>query len=365
MIIFLITLLLLILFVFLFIQQPKFGKLPSGERLQQIKNSPHYKNKSFQNLSHTPSLAEGETFTGVLRKWLFTKNSNKKPGIPVPSVKTNLHEIDIRRNILVWFGHSSYYMQLDGKRILVDPVLHGSASPLPNGTKAFPGADIYKTGDIPNPDFLFITHDHWDHLDYKTVKELKPRIGKIICSLGTGAHLEHWGFKPGSFIEKDWNEFIDLGEGFSAYTTPSRHFSGRSLWRNKSMWTSYAFQTPHHKIFIGGDSGYDDHFADIGKKFGPFDLAILENGQYNESWKYIHMMPEEAIKAAYDLGAKKLLPVHSGKFALSLHDWDEPLSRITTAPHPGLNIATPMIGEILDLDDPAQTFKKWWEKNEA
>jgi L-ascorbate metabolism protein UlaG (beta-lactamase superfamily) len=359
--IFLFILIVLFVLVVVFIRQPQFGKLPKGERLERIKLSPHYKNNAFQNFSNTPSLSEGETFFRVLKKWLFSDKSIIKPGIPVPSIKTNLHEIDISRNVLVWFGHSSYYIQVDGKRILVDPVLHGSASPLPGGTKAFPGADIYKVEDIPPIDFLFITHDHWDHLDYKTVTGLKPKIDKIICSLGTGAHLEHWGFTPASFIEKDWNETIDMGDGFSAFTTPARHFSGRSLWRNKSMWASYVFQTPNHKIFIGGDSGYDSHFAEIGKKFGPFDLAILENGQYNESWKYIHMMPEEVIKAAIDLDARKLLPVHSGKFALSIHSWDEPLSRITAVPNQELKIVTPMIGETLDLDDTEQVFTKWWE----
>ena len=130
-----------------------------------------------------------------------------------------------------------YFIQADGKKILVDPVLHGSASPIPGGTKAFTGADIFKAEDIPNIDFLFITHDHWDHLDYKTLKSLKPKIGRIICSLGTGAHLEHWGFERGTFIEKDWNETIELANGFVAYTTPARHFSGRSFWRNKAIWT--------------------------------------------------------------------------------------------------------------------------------
>jgi L-ascorbate metabolism protein UlaG (beta-lactamase superfamily) len=361
MILFFTIIFILFLVVVVFTSQPKFGKLPSGERLKRIKNSPNYKKKAFQNINHTPSLAEGETFPGVLRKWMFSDKSKIKPGIIVPSVKTDLHEMDINRNVLVWFGHSSYYFQLEGKRVLVDPVLHGSASPLPNGTKACAGADIYKVEDIPSIDFLFITHDHWDHLDYKTVTGLKTKIGKIVCPLGAGAHLEHWGFGTNSFIEMDWNEFNDLGNGFSAFSTPARHFSGRSFWRNKSIWTSYVFQAPHHKIFIGGDSGYDSHFAEIGKKFGPFDLAVLENGQYHESWKYIHMMPEEVIKAATELGAKNLLPVHSGKFSLSLHDWDEPLSRITAAPHFGLNIVTPMIGEILDFDNPTQKFSNWWE----
>lgn len=362
MILFFFILICILILVIAFMRQPQFGKLPSGERLEKIKRSPNFRGNAFQNRNETPSLTEGETYTRLFRKYFFSDRSNTKPKHPIPSVKTNLFDIDINKNVLVWFGHSSYYLQVDGKRILVDPVLSGSASPLPGGTKAFHGADIYKATDIPPLDYLFITHDHWDHLDYKTVVAIKHKVGKVICALGSGAHLEHWGYDETMLIEKDWNEFFELEDGFSVNTIPARHFSGRSFWRNKSMWMSFALKTPGHNIFIGGDSGYDSHFADAGKKFGPFDMAILENGQYNKSWKYIHMMPEEVIKAASELNAKKLLPVHSSKFNLSLHDWDEPLRTITSIPKKtAINIITPMIGEIVYLDDNNQSFSKWWE----
>jgi L-ascorbate metabolism protein UlaG (beta-lactamase superfamily) len=252
-------------------------------------------------------------------------------------------------------------MQVEGKKILVDPVLSGSASPIPGGTKAFSGADIYKPSDIPDIDYLFLTHDHWDHLDYKTILALKPRIKKIICAIGVGAHLEHWGFQKDMFIETAWYETNSPEENVNIHTIPARHFSGRSFKRNKSLWVSFVLETQKHKIYIGGDSGYDSHFAEAGKRFGPFDLAILENGQYNQSWKYIHMMPEEVIQAAADLQATTLLPVHSSKFNLSLHDWDEPLQTITSlAVPPGLRIITPCIGEIVYIDNHRQQFKKWW-----
>ena len=345
-----------------FLKQAKFGKLPSGKRLEKIKQSVNYKNGSFQNLSHTPALSEGVGFFTVLKEFLFNKNKRVKPVDTIPSIKTDLLNLDPAKDILVWFGHSSYFMQIDKKRILVDPVFSSAASPVSFNIKAFKGTDIYTADDIPEIDFLFISHDHWDHLDYKTVLQLKPKIKKIICAPGVGAHLEFWGFDKNNIIEKDWNETIDLGEGFVVNTAPGRHFSGRGFARNKSLWTSFILKTPTLKIFIGGDSGYDTHFAEIGKKSGPFDLAILENGQYNKNWKYIHMQPAEVLQAAKDLRAKRLFPVHNSKFALALHSWDEPLIKITELNgEANLILTTPMIGEPVNLKDNSQKFSKWWE----
>jgi L-ascorbate metabolism protein UlaG (beta-lactamase superfamily) len=345
-----------------FMQQTKFGKLPASDRLETIKRSPNYKNGAFQNQSITPSLTEGASFYSVLKEFLFGDKKRRLPVDEIPSVKTNLLTLDINKDVLVWFGHSSYFMQVDGKRILVDPVLSGYASPLSFTTKAFKGSNIYSVDDIPTIDYLFISHDHWDHLDYETVKKLQQKIKKIICALGVGQHLERWGFNSDIIIEKDWNEQIILGDGFIVNTTPARHFSGRGVKRNQALWTSYVLQTPTMKIFIGGDSGYDKHFAEIGKTFGPFDLAILENGQYNKSWKYIHMMPEEVLQVAKELNAERLFPVHSSKFALANHDWDAPLSTITTLNKTAnIPLITPMIGELVDLKDKMQKFSEWWK----
>ena len=184
-------------------------------------------------------------------------------------------------------------MQLDGKKVLVDPVFSGSASPLPFGTKAFAGTDPYTTADMPEIDYLFITHDHWDHLDYETICALQPKIKQIICPLGVGAHLTYWGFVQEFIHEINWNEDLFLGTGFNVHSIPARHFSGRDYKRNGTLWSSFILKTPSHKIFIGGDSGYDTHFKEAGDQFGPFDLVILENGQYDKKWKYIHMQPAE------------------------------------------------------------------------
>ncbi len=179
--------------------------------------------------------------------------------------------------------------------------------------------------------------------------------------MGVGAHLEHWGFDMNSVIEKDWNEEIKLADGFIVYTAPGRHFAGRTLKRNRSLWMSFVLQTPTMKLFLGGDSGYDTHFAAIGNAYGPFDLAILECGQYNDYWKYIHMMPEEVIQAGFDLKAKKILPVHWAKFSLSLHAWDEPVIRITTeANEKNMPLLLPLIGEAVDLNT-VHLSTAWWQ----
>ena len=345
----------------LFMNQAQFGKAPSGERLKRIEHSSNFSNGQFKNQSITPMFAEDMSKFEMIRDGIFKISKRKAPSSVLPSVKTNLFDLDSQRDILVWFGHSSYFMQIDGKKILVDPVFSGSASPFSFMVKSFKGSDVYTSEDFPPIDYLIITHDHWDHLDYKTVLELKPRVGKIITGLGTGSHLEHWGFDPKSIIELDWNESSVLDSEFKITATPGRHFTGRTFKRNQTIWCSFVFQSPSKKIFIGGDSGYDTHFVQIGNEHGPFDLALLECGQYNKSWKYIHMMPEQTVQAAIDLKAKTMMPVHWAKFALSLHAWDEPIQRVTKEAHRlNVPIIHPMIGETVDLND-FGVQNEWWK----
>ncbi len=350
----------LIVATILFMRQPQFGKAPSGQRLERILQSPNYKDGAFQNLSFTPSLTEGYSFTKIFFDFLFKKIPDSAPIKKIPSVRTSLHNLP--DNALVWFGHSSYLMRTEGLNILVDPVFSGRASPVPGFTKAFNGTDIYTAEDFPEIDYLVITHDHYDHLDYRTVKKLKEKVGKVICGLGVGAHLEHWGYPAEMIIEKDWDETVQLTEGVRLHTFTARHFSGRGFKRNNTLWMSFLLETPVLKIFMGGDSGYDTHFARIGKQYGPIDLAILENGQYNKAWQAIHCLPEETLKAAQDLQARHVMPVHSAKFALGLHAWYEPLREITRLNQTcQIPLITPTIGEVVYLSDTVQTFGTWWE----
>jgi L-ascorbate metabolism protein UlaG (beta-lactamase superfamily) len=355
------TVTLLILLTLFYMRQSKFGKTPSRKRLEVMKKSPNFENGRFKNLNHTPQLTEGHTILGVTYEFLFKKTPRRIPVDTIPSVRTDLLNLPVHEDVLVWFGHSSYFIQIDGRRILVDPVFSGNASPVPGTNKSFRGTDRYAAADLPDIDYLIISHDHYDHVDYETLIKLKPKTGTVICGLGVGAHFEDWGYSTNTIIERDWNEKIELDSGFVVYTTPARHFSGRGFSKNNTLWMSYVLQSPTLKIYIGGDSGYDTHYADIGNKFGPIDLAILDNGQYDVKWRYIHTLPEEVLQASHDLKAKRLFPVHSSKFAMANHPWDEPLIKITEL-NKSFNIplVTPVIGEIVYLKDDNQRFKKWW-----
>ncbi|MFC5872131.1 L-ascorbate metabolism protein UlaG, beta-lactamase superfamily [Chryseobacterium arachidis] len=358
-----ITAAVVIFLYFLITSQEVFGAEAKGERLKRMQQSKHFKNKQFQNLSYTPSLAEGYSMPRVMYDFFFKKkNPLLKPLKNIPSIHTDLKNLPKDQDVFVWLGHSSYYIQTDGVSLLIDPVLSLYGSPFKFFNKAFSGADIFKPEDIPNLDYLVITHDHYDHLDYPTVKAIKDKVSKVILPLGVGAHFERWGYKSEQLIEEEWGAEVNLKNNLKIIYTPARHFSGRKVQRNVTLWTSYVLETPAKKLFLGGDSGYDTHFKMIGEKYGPFDYVFIENGQYNEAWKYIHGLPEDVIQACIDLNAKNIIPVHSSKFALALHAWNEPLKKVTSlAKGKNLNILTPIIGEPVDLNKSDNQFKVWWE----
>ncbi|UPQ75853.1 MBL fold metallo-hydrolase [Chryseobacterium nepalense] len=354
---------LLVLVYFIITGQEVFGSEAKGERLIKMQRSRYYKNKQFQNISYTPALAEGYSMPKVMFNFLFDKKDpHLKPLSRIPSIHTDLKSLPKDQDVFIWLGHSSYYIQTDGISFLIDPVLSSYGSPFKFFNKAFPGADVFKPEDIPAIDYLVITHDHYDHLDYPTVKAIKNRVGKVILPLGVGAHLERWGYAPQQLIEEEWETEVDLKNEIKIIFTPARHFSGRKMRRNATLWTSYVLNTPTKKLFLGGDSGYDTHFKKIGETYGPFDYAIIENGQYNEAWKYIHALPEDVIQASIDVKARNIIPVHSSKFALALHSWNEPLKKVTSlAESKNLSVVIPMIGQPVDLNTAEHHFEKWWE----
>ncbi len=341
---------------------PQFGKLPEGKRLERILKSPNYKNGEFQNLSLTPTMSPDGSMLKLLYRMYIKPEKDRNPKVKFDFRKTDLNSLNPKENLLIWMGHSSYYLQLDGKKILVDPVFTGNAAPFSFMVKAFEGSDLYSSQDIPNLDYLIITHDHWDHLDYATVKNLFPKLEKVITGLGTGAHLEYWGLEEEKIIELDWGESQQLENGFTVYGETARHFSGRGLKRNQSLWMSFVLESPNKKVYIGGDSGYGAHFKEIGRKHDSIDLAILENGQYNEHWKNIHFLPGENLQALEDLNAKAMLPVHYGKFALALHPWQEPIRELMKFKKPNQTVYTPMPGTVLYWDqNQAAPLEPWWE----
>lgn len=339
-------------------QTPVFGAGPSENTLKKIELSKNYKNGEFKNQVDIPVMTREDSIFYMLTHSF----KNKGPIEDIPAIKTDLKNLDIKQDTLVWFGHSSYFMQIDGKTFLVDPVLDGNASPIPLTIKAFSGSNLYKSEDMPNIDYLIITHDHYDHLDYKTIKNLVGKIKRVIVPLGVGADFVRWGFDEGIINETDWGDTINLWEDNTITSETSQHFSGRKFKRNQTLWTSYLLSVKGYKIFIGGDGGYGPHFAKIGEKYGSIDLAILENGQNSKNWKYIHMSQEEVIRASKDLNARRLFAVHNSKFTLGMDLWSYPLNSMSNlSERNSISLMTPMIGEVVELNNSKQEFKKWWE----
>ncbi len=339
-----------------------------GASRKQIGNTitpatPNYSDGTFKNQIPTPSFAEGYNIGKVIAKLLKGKSKRAVPQQSFVFEKTPLRHIDPNIPQFIWFGHSSYLLFIDGKKILVDPVFSNSVSPLRIGLKAFKGSNLYQPDDLPEIDYLIITHDHWDHLDYQTLKALRPKIKQVITALGVGAHLRKWGFSPQIIHELNWWEELSPEKGFRFTSCPARHFSGRWMSRNITLWSAFMLQTPTLNIFLGGDSGYGPHFKEIGERFPQIDWAILENGQYDDAWKYIHLLPEEFELAASDLHARYVIPVHNSKFSLGYHDWDAPMRNIfdNGIPH-SYTLVTPPIGAVITLNQPADSTLPWWTK---
>ncbi len=359
---------------------PVFGKNPDGARQQRIEQSPQYSEGAFRNQTPTEVTLKGTNLFKMLNEYRH-RPPDTAPGRPIPSVITDLLTLPSGPPVIVWFGHSSYLIKVGNFHILVDPVFSGNAAPFTFFAKAFPGANVYGVKEMPPIDMLLLTHDHYDHLDYATVMGLVPTTRHIYTSLGVGSHLEYWGVPAEKITELDWGEtacidgraaaigqrtVIDgTGRGtretITLTATPARHFSGRSFVRGRTLWSSFVLKIGGFSLFLGGDSGYERHFRAIGDQYGPFDIALLECGQYGKNWPYIHMLPEDTVKAATELRANYLLPVHWGKFTLALHAWDEPIRQVTAeAAKRGLPVTTPLIGEPVILGQ-VYPDKRWWE----
>ncbi|WP_231459451.1 MBL fold metallo-hydrolase [Pedobacter sp. Leaf132] len=344
------------------INLPVFGRLPKGERLEKIHHLSNYKDGAIQNLSVTLMQPEGVSFFEVLRKFLFSKQPNKIPSHALPFLHPAIKEAQ-KSSLpeIIWFGHSSYLIKVDGLRILVDPIFSSTPSPFSFiGSKAFKGTDFIKADDFKDIDVLLITHDHYDHLDYQSILKIAPNAKIIITSLGVGAHLERWGVSTNKIKELVWNQSVNIFDSLTFTAVPARHFTGRKFKRNQTLWSAFVLKSSAAKMFLGGDSGYDTHFKTIGDEFGPFDIALLECGQYNELWPYIHMYPEQTVQAAIDLNAKVLMPVHWGKFSLAMHPWNEPVERVTiAATEKQFPLITPKLGETITVGI-SHTNDKWW-----
>jgi len=336
---------------------PQLGHKSLGESLEKIKKSPNYKSGIFLNPVRTlMDMPSKKVF-----KEMAKKAENRIPQDKIETKPLNIEAYKTKNSneaIITWLGHSTMLIKIDGITILTDPVFSKRASIISLfGPKKFLYTNEYSVSDLPPVDIVLISHDHYDHLDYKTIKELK-NVSEFYVPLGTKAHLVHWGIKEDKIKELDWWEEINYGDiKFAA--TPARHFSGRQLNdRFKTLWCGWVIKGKSHSLFFSGDSGYFDGFKQIGEKYGPFDFSMMENGQYSIYWPEIHMMPEESVTAAIDLKSKAAMPIHWGKFKLSIHEWNEPPRRFYVhAKKNNLKVVLPFIGQTFNLNSlPVDTF---------
>ena len=334
--------------------------------MKKYKNSPNFKDGRFQNQEETVVMHKDARPLKVMKEFM-KKRENGKPPVPVQTEKLIADDFIAGTNQVkyAWLGHSTVLINFYGTIIITDPFLSERSSPVSfAGTKKFSFTNDYIPDELPDIDIVLISHDHYDHLDHKTVKALDSKVKKYITPLGVAAHLKRWGVDQNKISEIDWWEESNLDQELKVVSTPARHFSGRKLKRNTTQWCSFVIQNDTSKVYFSGDSGYGKHFKEIGDKYGPIDIAMLECGQYNKNWSQIHMMPEETWQAALDLKAKNMLPLHWAKLELSLHSWTDPVERlIDAASTDAKNVVVPKIGEILDLhSNYINTF--WWRNLE-
>jgi len=340
---------------------PQFGGSPSKEQVKYYETLDNYKDGKFKNYIEPKMEID---FINGLREW-FRTVPERQPQEPLPVLK--MDSLDIERftvdsTRVTWFGHSAFLLEIDGLKILLDPMFGEVAAPHPNlGKKRYAGLPI-EIEKLPKIDAVIFSHDHYDHLDYPTIKRLHSKVKKFYTPLAVGSHLKEWGVAEEKISEFNWWEETRL-ESLKLVCTPAQHFSGRGVFdRETTLWSSWVITGKDDNIFFSGDGGYGDHFKEIGEKYGPFDLALMECGQYNEQWHDIHMMPEETAQAAVDVNSKLFMPIHWGTFTLSFHSWKDPAERVSKkAFELGINMASPKIGEALVIEHPDYPDEKWWE----
>ena len=342
---------------------PQFGGKLSATLVERYQKSPQWSQGIFQNTVITTMNISVKNIPGLIRQQITgRKNRAPKKKIPVIPLDIEAFSSVAEQPKFIWYGHSVLLLKIAGKNILIDPMFGQDASPVgPITTKRFSNNTLEIIDQLPEIDLLLQTHDHYDHLDYKSILKLQGKVKNYWVGLGIGRHLEKWGVESSLIREFDWWD-EDLFEEINITYTPARHFSGRGTSdRSKSLWGGWVLKSHNYKIYWSGDGGYGDHFEAVGQALGPFDIGFMECGQYNEHWHQIHMYPEEAVQAAIDAGCKKAMPVHWGGFTLALHNWQEPIRRFQNeARNKSLAIITPEIGEIVILDQ-ERDWQNWWE----
>ena len=356
----------IILVIIFFKTAPQIGELSTGERLDEMKSSPQYKEGKFYNSVETNTDFPFSKYVKVM--YQFAANTKgREPEEQIQTIPFDAQGWESRNEneiMLTWFGHSSALIKIDGKTILADPVFGERASMFSfMGPKKFDYSYHMTVDQLPSIDLVIISHDHYDHLDYPTVTQLKGKVKLFYVPLGVAGHLESWGVPAENIKTFDWWDEANLNEDIRLTFTPTRHFSGRGLTdKFNTLWGSWVIEGKNQKMYFSGDSGYFPGFKEIGDKFGSFDLALIECGAYNqENWPDIHMQPEQSVQAALDVNAQIVMPIHWGKYNLALHSWKDPIDRfIKSAYAKNLSTHTPVVGDIVMIPSERKELK-WWE----
>ncbi len=337
---------------------PALGARPSGERLERLKQSPQWNGSRFANALPT---AKNGMSAGAIWSYLTGGSAVRRPDAPLPvQTRTAAELADLTDGLRVtWLGHSTFLLELDGVRLLVDPVWGDHASPSPLlGVGRFYAPPLGLT-DLPPIDAVVISHDHYDHLDAPTIRALTARVSRFVVPLGVGSHLESWGVAPSRISELDWWDTIDVGP-VTLTSTPARHFSGRmGVDRDATLWSGWAFTGSKQRVFYSGDTALSPVFLEIGERLGPFDVTLIECGAYADAWADLHLGPEQAVAVHRMVRGEVLIPVHWGLFDLALHGWTEPIERIRAAIQAaGIRAAFPRPGQSITPDDVPTA--PWW-----
>jgi L-ascorbate metabolism protein UlaG (beta-lactamase superfamily) len=333
------------------------GAEPRGARAERVRRSPQYRDGKFHNsVPPTVSTVDGRA---LAREWA-RRDPKRTPAQPIPVITaapggaaTGLH--------LTWLGHATTLVEIEGRRVLLDPIWSDRCSPSqlvgPKRLHPLP----FPLAALPEVDAVVISHDHYDHLDMDTVLALtRDQSAPFLVPLGVGAHLQRWGVPDERIIELDWNESATVS-GVAFTITPARHFSGRGFTRDRTLWGSWVIAGPRRKVFYTGDTGYFDGFARVGAEHGPFDVTLVQVGAYGEGWPDIHMTPEDGVRAHIDVRGGLLIPVHWCTFVLAFHAWGEPADRVwKEAKECDVRLAIPRPGQRVDVDNPPEV-DLWWQ----
>jgi L-ascorbate metabolism protein UlaG (beta-lactamase superfamily) len=343
---------------------PSIGGSQSDEKIEIFKKSGHYDNGKFINQIYTSLDMNLGKFMTVMKDWILgVPNQTPQKLLPVSPVDslTIVSKIDLIVR-MTWFGHSAFLLEIEGKNILLDPMFGDYCGPHSwLGPSRFSDGIPIEIEKLPQIDVVLYSHDHYDHLDFESVLKLEDKVKMFYVPLGVGSHLTAWDVREAKIREFNWWDEIILDD-LQLVCSPERHFSGRGILdRNSTLWASWIIKSNKFSIYFSGDSGYGPHFKEIAEKYGSFDFAMLECGQYDKRWESVHMLPEQTVQAAIDLNARLIMPIHWGSFVLALHSWKDPVERLAKkAKELNVNVITPKIGEQVLLNEVKIEENDWW-----